>query len=87
MITSAQIRAARALLRWSASDLSKASGVGTATLQRMEVMDGVPTGQVRTLVAIQQALEEAGVEFLGSPEARPGVCLSGMEGKPRFSEV
>ena len=45
-------------------DLSKASGVGTATLQRMEVMDGVPTGQVRTLMAIKEALEAAGVEFI-----------------------
>lgn len=75
MLSSAQIRAARALLRWSASDLSQASGVGTATLQRMEVMDGVPSGQVRTLLAIKVALESAGVEFVGRPEENPGVCL------------
>ncbi len=75
MISSAQIRAARALLRWSAADLSAASGVGTATLQRMEVMDGVPSGQVRTLMAIKEALETAGVEFIGSPEDNPGVRL------------
>ena len=75
MIASAQIRAARALLRWSAGDLSQASGVGTATLQRMEVMGGVPTGQVRTLLAIREALEAAGVEFIGSPTDNPGVRL------------
>lgn len=75
MISSAQIRAARALLRWSAADLSAASGVGTATLQRMEVMDGVPSGQVRTLMAIKEALETAGVEFIGTPEDNPGVRL------------
>ena len=75
MISSAQIRAARALLRWSATDLSAASGVGTATLQRMEVMDGVPSGQVRTLIAIKEALETAGVEFIGNPEDNPGVRL------------
>ena len=75
MIASAQIRAGRALLRWSAADLSVASGVGTATLQRMEVMDGVPSGQVRTLVAIKQALEAAGVEFVGAPTDHPGVRL------------
>ncbi len=56
-------------------DLSQASGVGTATLQRMEVMDGVPTGQVRTLLAIREALEAAGVEFIGSPTDNPGVRL------------
>ncbi len=75
MISSAQIRAARALLRWSAGDLSQASGVGTATLQRMEVMEGVPSGQVRTLLAIKEALEGAGVEFVGSPTDNPGVRL------------
>ena len=76
MLSSAQIRAARALLRWSASDLSQASGVGTATLQRMEVMEGVPSGQVRTLLAIKEALETAGVEFVGTPTENPGVCLT-----------
>ncbi len=75
MISSAQIRAARALLRWSASDLSQASRVGTATLQRMEVMEGVPSGQVRTLLAIKEAIENAGVEFTGTPTENPGVRL------------
>ncbi len=75
MLSSAQIRAARALIRWSASDLSQASGVGTATLQRMEVMEGVPSGQVRTLLAIKEALEAAGVEFVGTPTENPGVRL------------
>jgi hypothetical protein len=55
--------------------LSHASGVGTATLQRMEVMEGVPSGQVRTLLAIKEALETAGVEFVGSPTDNPGVRL------------
>ncbi len=75
MLSSAQIRAARALLRWSASDLSQASSVGTATLQRMEVMEGVPSGQVRTLLAIKEALEAAGIEFIGTPTENPGVRL------------
>jgi DNA-binding Xre family transcriptional regulator len=69
------MRAARALLRWSAADLSERSSVGTATIQRMEVMDGVPAGNVKTLVAIQQALEVAGIEFIGSPDDGPGVRL------------
>jgi hypothetical protein len=41
----------------------------------MEVLDGVPTGNVKTLIAIQQALEGAGIEFIGSPDASPGVRL------------
>ncbi len=75
MITSGQIRAGRALLRWSSGDLARHSGVGTATIQRMEVMDGVPSGQVRTIEALRSALEDAGVEFVGSPNDRPGVRL------------
>ena len=69
------MRAARAFLRWSAADLSERSSVGTATIQRMEVMDGVPAGNVKTLVAIQQALEDAGIEFIGNPDDGPGVRL------------
>jgi transcriptional regulator with XRE-family HTH domain len=75
LITSAQIRAARALLRWSSADLSELSGVGNATIKRLEVMEGVPSGQVRTLMAIKEALEAAGVEFTGAPDDRPGVRL------------
>ena len=63
------------MLKWSATDLSQKSQVGTATIQRMEVMEGVPSGNVRTLSAIQVALEKAGVEFIGSPVDAPGVRL------------
>ena len=38
-------------------------------------MEGVPSGQVRTLLAIKDALEAAGVEFIGSPTHNPGVCM------------
>lgn len=55
--------------------MARHSGVGTATIQRMEVMDGVPSGQVRTIEALRSALEDAGVEFVGSPNDRPGVRL------------
>jgi hypothetical protein len=41
----------------------------------MEVMEGVPSGQVRTLLAIKEAIENAGVEFTGTPTENPGVCL------------
>ena len=81
-ITSDQIRAARALLRWSSTELSKRSGVGSATIKRMEVMQGVPSGQVRTLAAIQQSFENAGIEFIGSPSDAPGVRLRAGNGEP-----
>jgi DNA-binding transcriptional regulator YiaG len=75
MISTDQVRAARALLRWSAQRLADASGVGVATIRRMEVVDGVPSGQIRSLLAIQTALESAGVEFVGTPADNPGVRL------------
>ena len=77
MITSVQIRAARAMIRWSAADLASAAGIGSATIKRMEVMEGVPSGNVKTLLALKAALEAAGVEFVGTPEDRPGVRLVG----------
>jgi len=76
MISTEQVRAARALLRWRAQDLADASGVGVATIRRMEILDGVPSGQIRSLAAIQFALETAGVDFIGKPDDRPGVRLN-----------
>ena len=70
MITSDQIRAARALLRWSGKDLSERTGLGFSTLMRLE---GVPGAQAKTLETIQKTLEEAGIEFIGSPENGAGV--------------
>ena len=63
-ISSAQLRAARALLRWSALDLAKASKVGVATIRRVEIIDGdIPVTPANEL-AIRRALEVAGVEFI-----------------------
>jgi transcriptional regulator with XRE-family HTH domain len=79
MIASAQIRAARALLRWSAQDLADAAGVSMATIQRMEAIDGVPMGRVQTLVAVTGALEKGGVEFISRNGGGPGVRLRDPE--------
>jgi len=75
MITSGQIRAARSMLRWSASVLSRNSGIGTTTIKRYELSEGVPNANVRTLTAIKNTLEEAGIEFIGEPDKNPGVRL------------
>jgi len=64
MLRSTQIRAARALLGWRQEDLSKASGVGTATIYRIEKSDETITGYASTLVRIQAAFERAGIEFI-----------------------
>jgi transcriptional regulator with XRE-family HTH domain len=73
LITSDQIRAARALLRWSGKDLAEKTGLGFSTLMRLEVLEGVPSAQAKTLEIIQSVFEKAGVEFIGSPENGAGV--------------
>ena len=73
MITSDQIRAARAILKWSGKLLSEKSGVGFSTLMRLESEPLVPNAHVRTLESIKKAFEEAGVEFIGTPEKGAGV--------------
>ena len=75
MITSEQIRAARQLIRITADQLAKLSGVGVATIRRFELMTGVPSGNARLVESIQRALEESGIEFIGTPDDRPGVRL------------
>ena len=75
LITSDQIRAARAMLKWTAQDLADQSGVAVSTVKRLELMKGVPSGQVRILSSIHQTLEAAGIEFIGSPSDAPGVRL------------
>ena len=73
MITSDQIRAARALLRWSGKDLAERTGLGFSTLMRLEVLEGVPSAQAKTLETIQKAFESAGVEFIGTLDDGAGV--------------
>ncbi len=76
MITGAQVRAAKSLIRWSGSDLAEHSGVSLSSIRRIEAVDGVPdTASVKVLHAIQSAFEVGGVEFIGSPDDRPGVRL------------
>lgn len=83
-ISSAQLRAARALLRWSALDLAKASKVGVATIRRVEVIDGEIPVTPANEAAIRMALEIAGVEFIDENGGGPGVRLrQSARRKPR----
>ena len=73
MFTSYQLRAARAILRWSLEDLSEKTDIGTTTLKRFESGDGVPNGHLRNFQTIKKVLEKAGIEFIGVPESGAGV--------------
>jgi transcriptional regulator with XRE-family HTH domain len=63
-ITSAQIRAARGMLNWSARELSRRSGVSQSTIHRAERAEGRPTMHEYGLAAVKAALERGAVEFL-----------------------
>ena len=76
MISVRQIKAGRSMLNWSAADLAKASGVGPATIRRYEMQVGIPTGNTSTMMSIQSALENAGIQFTGDPLVNPGVTLN-----------
>ena len=80
-ISGAQMRAGRALLRWSALDLAKASKVGVATIRRVEVIDGEISATKANQAALRQALEVGGVEFIDENGGGPGVRLRKPVGK------
>jgi hypothetical protein len=60
-ITSAQIRAAWALIRWRAQDLAREPAVGVATIRRAELAETETSMTAANNLAVQ-ALEAAGVE-------------------------
>jgi transcriptional regulator with XRE-family HTH domain len=75
-ITGAQIRAGRALLRWSAADLVQASGVSHATIHRAEAVNGKTAMTFANASAIRRAFEAAGIELLDENGGGPGARLS-----------
>ena len=68
MITSHQMRAARALLGIDQKRLAALSGVSLPTIQRMEASDGNVRGVVSSLTRIVDALDAAGVELIGNDQ-------------------
>ena len=74
MPTGQQIRAARAMLRWTAAELARNAGVAWRTVQRAEAEDGVPPMHVATLQKIQRALEAGGIEFTSGGNG-PGIRM------------
>lgn len=64
VITSSQIRAARAIINAKQSELAKAAGISLATLNNIE--RGVGDPRTSTLEAIERALGRAGVEIAGN---------------------
>lgn len=74
-LSSAQIRAARALVRWRAQDLARESSVGVATIRRAELTDSETSLTAANDQAVRRALEAAGVEFIDENGGGAGVRL------------
>ena len=79
MITPAQIRAARAMLGWTQSNLSRESGISEITVKNIE--RGATDPRVSTMQAIQDAFARADLEFLdpgqSSPDGGMGIRFRG----------
>lgn len=78
MLTGAQIRAGRALLKWSTRDLAEKAGVHQQTVHRAEAKDGTPSMNTNTIERLRIAFEENGIEFVDgrySGDGGPGVRL------------
>src|SRR5437660_12759709 len=74
-LTSAQIRAARALIRWSAEDLARETALSVATIRRAELTENETSMTAANDLAVRRALEAAGVEFIDENGGGPGVRL------------
>jgi DNA-binding XRE family transcriptional regulator len=75
VITGGQIRAARALLDWTAEVAAKAAGISRQTLLKFERHEVIPPSRTQSLLDLKRVFEEAGIEFIGAPGEGPGVRL------------
>ena len=79
MITSRQLRAARALAGVDQRALAKAARLSLPTIQRMEASGGVVRGNVESLMKLIRALERLGIELINdgavSAEGGRGIRL------------
>src|SRR5512132_2770041 len=75
LVTTRQIKAARALLGWSQEDLAQHSSISEPTIARLESMDGPIAGRPNTAEKIRAALVRAGIEFIDENGGGPGVRL------------
>lgn len=71
MISSAQIRAARGLLKWTQATLAHKAGISGVTLNMIE-SDSVDP-RASTLRSIEKVLDRAGVELIGTEREGLGV--------------
>ena len=72
MITSSQLRAARALLGLDQRNLAEITNLSLPTIQRMEGIDDMIRGNVDSLTKLVTALNKAGIELIGDSAPSTG---------------
>jgi len=72
MITSGQLRAARALLGIDQREMAQRCGLSLPTIQRMEASDGVVRGNVDSLMKLVDALAAGGIELINEGASSTG---------------
>ncbi len=83
LITPAQVRAARALLRLDQATLARNAGISVITLRRLEDPHGLSTVAPTTNDIVRQALEKAGAEFIDRGVRRQAPSAEEIEEKKR----
>ena len=84
MITGNQIRAARALLAWSQSELAARAGVSVPTIKRLEAKGDELAGTVRTNEQIRRAAQAADIVFIDDDaDGGRGVRSGGLRDRTR----
>ena len=73
MITSSQMRAARAMLGIDQRQLAEMAGLSLPTIQRMEASGGQVRGIIDTLMKVVEALDAAGIEMIGENSTSTGL--------------
>lgn len=73
--TGRQVRAARALLGWSKTDLGRVAGVSVTTIARLEGKAGRIGGRTNTATNLVVTLKRAGIEFVNVNQNAVGVLL------------
>lgn len=83
MITSSQLRAARALLGLDQKQLAKIADLSLPTIQRMEGSDDMIRGNVDSLTKLVTALNKAGIELISenTPSTGQGRGMRLIESK------
>lgn len=63
-MTAEQIRAARAILRWTQKDLAERAGLSPVTIKDLEASQGPIQARMDTVRKVRAALEGAGIRFI-----------------------